>query len=105
LLAVAATGATIDGLTAQQATVLAGANHTYVAALRGLSEPERADVKAGRIKLTDLVNHHKPKPVTDDEFDALVRERPEQALAVLDQLTCPRTVNCEPANLPKGDQL
>jgi hypothetical protein len=91
LLAVDATGATVDGLTSQQATALAHANHTYVAALRGMTEHERAEVKAGRIKLTDRVNHHR-KPITDMEFDALVTERAERALAVLDRMTLP---NCE----------
>jgi hypothetical protein len=114
LLAVETVGATIDGVTVAQATTLAGANPTYVAALRSMTELEQADVKAGRIKLSDRCNRRKPisdaefdalvleradralavlcVPVNDTEFAALVRARAEEAWVVLDQLTAP---NCE----------
>jgi hypothetical protein len=95
LLAVEIAGATVT-LTSQLATALTHANHTYVAALRGVTELERAGVKAGDFKLSDRCNRHR-KPISDVEFDALVIERAERALAVLDQLTS-QTVNCEPVN-------
>jgi hypothetical protein len=79
------------GVPAQQATVLACANRTYVAILRRMTEPERAAVKAGHIKLSDRVIRRR-KSIPDEEFDALVAERPERAWAVLERLTHP---NCE----------
>jgi hypothetical protein len=93
LLAVEATGATVK-LTLQLATKITRANRTYVAALRGMTELELADVKAGRLKLTDRCNRRHRKSLTDAEFDALVIERPERALAMLDQLTS-QTANSE----------
>jgi hypothetical protein len=81
------------GVPVQQATVLACANRTYVAILRRMTAFERAEVRAGRIKLSDRVTHHR-KPISDEEFDALVAERVERAWAVLERLTHP---NCEPS--------
>jgi hypothetical protein len=98
LLAVEATGATVDCVTKQQAIALAHANRTYVAKYRGMTELERADVKAGHIKLSDRVNHH-CKPISDEEFVALVTERAERAWAVLEQLTAP---NCEQRTVING---
>jgi hypothetical protein len=89
LLAVEAIGADIYGLTLAQATALARANHTYVTALRGMTDLERAAVKAGRIKLSDCVNHRN-KPVTDGDLDKLIAEvGVDRVFAALDRITTP----------------
>jgi hypothetical protein len=60
-----------------------------------MTELELAAVKTGDIKLSERIIRRRRKPITtDEEFEALVRERPELALAVLNQLTTP---NCEPS--------
>jgi hypothetical protein len=88
VLAAELTGATIVGVTAELATAQAGANRLYAAECRGMTPLELAAVKAGSIKLSDRVrSRRKSRPITDEEFDALVVERAERALAVLDQLT------------------
>jgi hypothetical protein len=89
LLAVEATGADVYRLTPEQATTLAGANHTYVAQLRRMTPLERAAVATGRLKLSDCVNRRN-KPVTNATLDKLlVAIGADRVLAALDRLTRP----------------
>jgi hypothetical protein len=90
LLAVETIGADLYGLTAAQATALAKANRTYVAELRRMTDLERAAVLAGRIKLSDRVNHRNNKPVTDGDLDKLIAEIGiDRVFASLDRITRP----------------
>jgi len=89
LLAVEATGADVYRLTLKQAATLAGANYTYVAALRRMTPLERTAVKAGRIKLSNCVNHRN-KPVTNADLDKLIAMiGADRVFAALDRLTRP----------------
>ena len=91
LLAADAVGADVWVLTPSQATALTKANLTYVAKLRRMIELERAAVKAGRIKLSGCVNHH--KPVNDTDLDSLLAEvGADRWFATVDRATTPLSV-------------
>jgi hypothetical protein len=68
ILAVETTGAILDRVTREQAITLTGANKNYEARYRRMTEPERAAVRAGRLK---LVTHRdpRPRPLTDLDLD------------------------------------
>jgi hypothetical protein len=91
LLAVEATGADVYRLTPKQATTLAGANYTYVAKLRRMTPLEQAAVEAGRIKLSNCVNHRN-KPITNADLDKLIATiGADRVFAALDRITRPVT--------------
>jgi hypothetical protein len=88
-LAAEAVGAHVHELTVGQAVALTGASRTYVAELRRMTELERAAVAAGRIKLSDRVNHSH-KSANDADLDKMIREiGVDRVFAALDRITTP----------------
>jgi hypothetical protein len=89
-----ATGAVAIRLSRKQAIALTHANATYVSAIAGMSESERAALRRGQLSLLARVNRRR-RPSDAQVFGIVRKLGASRVMNALDQITQPTAVAAE----------